>query len=66
MCCMMIISPSISIVAYHIASLSTVLCRLGVGYEDISKMTQERELEQHEEEQEREIEQHEEEALVDS
>jgi hypothetical protein len=29
-------------------------------------MTQERELEQHEEEQEREIEQHEEEALVDS
>jgi hypothetical protein len=28
---MMIISPSISIVAYHIAYLSTVLCRLGVG-----------------------------------
>jgi hypothetical protein len=28
---MMIICPSISIVVYHIASLSTVLCRLGVG-----------------------------------
>jgi hypothetical protein len=65
---MMIISPSISIVAYYIASLSTVLCRLGVGQEDISKMTQQCELEQHEEEQEqeREIEQHEEEAPVDS
>jgi hypothetical protein len=48
--CVMIISPSISIVAYHIASLSTVLSKLGVGYEDISKMTQELELEQHEEE----------------
>jgi hypothetical protein len=47
---MMIISPSISIVSYHIASLSTVLCRLGVGLEDISKMTHECELEKHEEE----------------
>jgi hypothetical protein len=28
---MMIISPSISIVDYHIASLSTIPCRLGVG-----------------------------------
>jgi hypothetical protein len=28
--CMMVISPSIGIVAYHIASMSTVLCRLGV------------------------------------
>jgi hypothetical protein len=48
--CVMIISLSISIVVYHIASLSTVMCKLGVGYEDISKMTQELELEQHEEE----------------
>jgi hypothetical protein len=65
---MMIISPSISIVVYHIASLSTVLCRLGVGYEDISMMIQERELEQHEDkqEQESEIEQRGEEAPVDS
>jgi hypothetical protein len=40
---------------------------IGVGYEDIRKMTRERELEQHEEEQEQEIhEQHEEEAPVDS